>query len=239
MTPIRSYALAMAALAPGALANLMINNWCGVGASVVQSHAASCDYGTDGRCITDGSVPWYIPAGTGQSILNLGYDTDGVGTSVKISKDGVASGILQFEYTVAAGVYGGLYWDLSDIDGSAPGLAGTPFANDNVGVSPTGNGVGVGTCVAIRCAAGTVCLDSYQVPDDPNTRTCPVDTGDMWLDLCMPQDLFNTFGTASRLAISNDTTSGVSSSEHARRHMHLGAHQAHGSLARHKRSFLA
>lgn len=228
-------AVVLAAFAPRALANLQINNWCNVGVSLVQSHAGSCDYGMDGNC---GSAPWVIPAGTGNSILNLGYITDGIGTSIKISKDGVSSGVLQFEYTVASGQFGGLYWDLSDLDGSGGGLVGTPFANDNVGISPTGNGANTGTCVQIRCAAGQVCLDSYQTPDDANTRTCPVDTGDMWLDLCMPQNIFGALRTVSPLDKNGTDSTDGTTSEHQSRHMHLRGHQAGGHLVR-KHSFRA
>jgi hypothetical protein len=121
--------------------------------------------------------------------LALDWIANGDGTSVKISKTSdFGSGILQFEYTMSSD---GLYWDLSDLDGAGSGLVGTPFANDNVKVSPTGDGEGSGTCVKIRCAAGTVCTDAYQNPDDNNTRFCPADTGDMWLDLCEATDLFN------------------------------------------------
>ena len=121
-TIARTCAMALAGLVPGAMANLLINNWCGVGVKIVQSHNAGCDFGTDGRCISEGSQPWTIGPGTGQSILGLDYITDGIGTSVKISKDDVADGILQFEYNVVQGEYGGLYWDLSDLDGSGGGL---------------------------------------------------------------------------------------------------------------------
>lgn len=180
-----SAALVAAVLMPTAWANLQINNWCSVGVSMVKSKGGSCDYGPDGTCISQGGSPWYIPAGNGGSILNHAWD--GSAVSLKFSKDGVSSGVLQFEYTQDSGIW----WDLSDLDGSGAGLVGTPFANDNVGVTPTGNGAETGTCVKIRCAAGSVCLDSYQHPDDPNTKFCPLDTGDMWLDFCMPQDRFN------------------------------------------------
>lgn len=233
MAIMRSSVVALAALAPGVLANLLINNWCGAGVSVVQNHNAGCDFGSDGRCITDGSSPWFIAPGSGQSILNLAYITDGIGTSVKISKDGVASGILQFEYSLAYGEFGGLYWDLSDLDGSGAGLVGTPFANDNVKVSPTGNGAETGTCVKIRCEAGRTCLDSYQHPDDPNTKTCPVDTGDLYLDLCIPYDqLISRAGGSTNETATADV---ATRSHQERRHAHHASHQARG----HGRSFQA
>ena len=199
MATVRSLAVALAAMTPGALANLIINNWCGVGVSLVQSHDAGCDFGVNGNCISDGDTPWTIAPGTGESTLELGYIADGIGTSVKISKDDVSEGVLQFEYNVVQGEFGGLYWDLSDLDGSGGGLVGTPFRDQNVKVTPTGNGAGQNTCVVIRCKANDVCLDSYQHPDDPNTRTCPLDTGHLYLDLCIPDGPFNNAASGDRL----------------------------------------
>lgn len=232
-----SLAVVLVILTHDTLANLMINNWCDVGISIVQSHAASCDFGTDGLCISDGSTPWMLASGTGQSILGLEYIADGVGTSVKISKDGVPDGVLQYEYNVVGGEYGGVYWDLSDLDGSGNGLVGTPFRNDNVKVTPTGSGTGTGTCVAIRCAAGSVCLDSYQHPDDPNTKWCPIDTGDIWLDLCMPNDQF--YQSTSQMAANghHNSTIKTATRENQRRHAHFSAHQALGRSAARKRIF--
>lgn len=178
---------ALAALAIGADARLMFNNWCNEQVSVVISHNGGCDYGTDGRCIRDGSRPWTINKG---QILGFDWIADGQGSSLKLSRAG-RTGVLQFEYALATGQYGGLYWDLSDLDGSGNGLVGTPFRDANVKVSPTGNGSGQGTCVKIRCRANQVCLDSYQHPDDPNTKWCPANTGDMWVDLCQPEPQFN------------------------------------------------
>lgn len=235
-TIARTCAMALAGLVPGAMANLLINNWCGVGVKIVQSHNAGCDFGTDGRCISEGSQPWTISPGTGQSILGLDYITDGIGTSVKISKDDVADGILQFEYNVVQGEYGGLYWDLSDLDGSGGGLVGTPFRDQNVKVSPTGNGSGTGTCVTIRCEANKTCYDSYQHPDDPNTKFCPLDTGDIWLDLCQPYDQFITrLSSGNSPSHSNSTeTIGEATSYHKRRHFHVESHVARSHVYGHK-----
>ena len=185
---IASVAAAVAIFTPGSLASLKINNWCNVGVSMVISQFGGCDTGVDGRCIRDGSQPWRLGPGNGGSILN--HPWRGEAVSLKISKNGVP-GVLQFEYSRTSGEWGGLWWDLSDLDGKGNGLVGTPFAKNNVGVSPTGNGSGKGTCVKIRCRAGKVCLDSYQHPDDPNTKYCPANTGNMWLDLCMPGNMFN------------------------------------------------
>lgn len=174
-------ALALAALASGVSANLKIRNNCKSQVTIVQSHAGGCNTGANGKC---GSAPYYVNTGATQE---LRYNTDGQGTSVKIGKKGV-SGILQFEYTVS----GGLWWDLSDLDGRGAGLVGTPFAKDNVKVTPTGKGSGSGTCVPIRCKANKVCLDSYQHPDDTNTKFCPSGTGNVWLDLCMDSSKMNS-----------------------------------------------
>ncbi|KAJ3136781.1 hypothetical protein HK100_001285 [Physocladia obscura] len=154
---------------------LNIHNWCGVDVTVQLSHDGSCNYGPGGSASNCGG-DWAIAP---NSITNFPWIADSEGTSVKISKSGV-SGILQFEYTLSDN----LYWDLSDLDGSGPGLVGTPFSGDNVKVSPTGNGSGSGTCVQLKCPAGQLCVDAYQNPDDSDTRACPTNTGVMWLDLC-------------------------------------------------------
>ncbi|KAM7203195.1 hypothetical protein V8F20_004137 [Naviculisporaceae sp. PSN 640] len=165
---------------------LKINNWCSETVYIYQSHCGKCNKGLDDRCDWEGGRPWAVPQGSIHTIDMIG---GGCGASVKISRGDASfrSGILQYEYNVADGIY----WDLSDLDGSGNGLVGTPFRNANVKVSPTGPGEGQGTCVKIRCPAGQVCLDSYQHPDDPNTKWCPLNTGPMWLDLCQPSPNFN------------------------------------------------
>ncbi len=150
----------LAALAATASAGqFKINNWCNVPVFVYLSNGGSCNKGPNGQCQGQGGAPFRINS---REIKGFDWIRDS-GTSVKISKndEGFGSGILQFEYTYAT--RDGLYWDLSDLDGRGPGLVGTPFFNDNVKLSPTGNGEGRGTCVKIRCRAGQVCLDSYQV----------------------------------------------------------------------------
>lgn len=105
---------------------------------------------------------------------------------MKISK--VASfdqGILQFEYTVDQDEDPGIYWDLSNLDGAGSGLVGTPFANDNVKISTTGDGSNVNSCNKIRCPAGQVCDGAFLAyNDDAKVHWCPSDTGVMWVDLC-------------------------------------------------------
>ncbi|KAK3937133.1 hypothetical protein QBC46DRAFT_417090 [Diplogelasinospora grovesii] len=186
--------LTLAALASTATASLKINNWCSETVYIYQSNNGLCDSGPNAICSgSPGAAPYVIPAGSGQSssVIDLGWIKNGHGTAVKMSKGDASfrSGILQYEYTWAPG--DGLYWDLSDLDGSGPGLVGTPFAHDNVKIGPTGAGEGQGTCVKIRCAAGQLCRNAYQTPDDSDTRWCPLDTGDMWIDLCQPTPAFN------------------------------------------------
>ncbi len=65
---------------------------------------------------------------------------------------------------------GSNYWDLSDLDGRGADLVGTPFANDNVKISPVGNGTGTGNCVPITCPAGQICVDAYLLPEETKTR---------------------------------------------------------------------
>lgn len=165
---------------------LKIHNWCSETVYIYQSHCGQCNKGLDNRCDWDGGRPWAV---TTDGIHTIDMIEGGCGASVKISRGDASfrSGVLQYEYNVADGIY----WDLSDLDGSGNGLVGTPFRNANVKVSPTGPGEGQGSCVKIRCPAGKVCLDSYQHPDDPKTKWCPLNMGPMWLDLCQPTPGFN------------------------------------------------
>lgn len=175
---------AVVALAHGALSDLIINNYCDKDVSIRTSKGSECERGKGG-CLWQGHKPWKLKGG-GKSVWRHSWTGEAV--SVKISKQG-KDGILQFEYTHEAE---GLWWNISDLDGEGPGLIGTPFRHDRVGVTPSGAGSGVGTCVKIRCKRDEVCLDSYQHPDDPKTKWCPADTGDVTMDLCMPKKKFET-----------------------------------------------
>jgi hypothetical protein len=74
---------------------------------------------------------------------------------------------LQYEYSIANGI---LFWDLSDIDGAGAASNGSPFYAQNVKITPTGNGVGEGTCAAFKCPANEVCVQAYNAPDEVKTR---------------------------------------------------------------------
>lgn len=161
------------------------------------SNNGGCDAGTNGACSTDANAsPWHIKAGNGAgSTLAFPWNTNGFGTSIKIAKTSdwkTTPSILQFEYTWTTGQFSGLYWDLSDLDGAGSGLVGTPFMQDNVKISPTGTGSGSGTCVKVVCPAGIVCKDAYNTPDQEATHTCPLNTAEMYLDLCEPTGPFNS-----------------------------------------------
>ncbi|KAI9374612.1 hypothetical protein BJX61DRAFT_540622 [Aspergillus egyptiacus] len=86
----------------------------------------------------------------------------GGGISIKLgtSPDGF-NDVLQFEYTKAGDV---LFWDLSSIDlrADSPLIA----AGFDVKIDDA-------TCPMATCLPGIVdCPDSYQFPDDHNTRAC-------------------------------------------------------------------
>ena len=88
-------------------------------------------------------------------------------TSIKITwSSPPTDGVLQFEYTLSDN----LYWDLSDIDGSAPKVVGSPFYNENVKLTPTGDGAGVSPCMAIVCPPGTLCQEAYNESDNSVTN---------------------------------------------------------------------
>jgi Bys1 family protein len=103
----------------------------------------------------------------GQKGAAIPWIKNGQGTSVKIAKDSSFGKILQVEYTFTGPT---LFWDLSNLDGSGASITGTPFAGDNVKISPSGAGVGSGTCKAIKCTADKTCADAYQHPDDTATK---------------------------------------------------------------------
>jgi hypothetical protein len=177
--------MAAVAFTQGVLGKLVIKNHCNKDVFIRTSQGDQCEMGKGG-CINDGFKPWKVPKGK----HTWSQEWLGMSVSVKISKDG-EEGILQYEYSHEPA---GLWWNLSDLDGEGPGLVGTPFRADDVGITPSGNGYMVGDCVDIRCKANEVCLDSYQHPDDPKTRWCPTDTGVMHVDLCIPKKDFEDDG---------------------------------------------
>ncbi|KAL2868084.1 putative antigenic thaumatin domain protein [Aspergillus lucknowensis] len=98
----------------------------------------------------------------GQTYLeNWQINPNGGGISIKLgcSEDGAS--VLQFEYTVAGDL---LFWDMSSIDlhpDSPLIAAGFAVTIDDA------------TCQTVTCAPGDVnCSESYQFPDDHNTRAC-------------------------------------------------------------------
>ncbi|KAL4884304.1 hypothetical protein BJY04DRAFT_17226 [Aspergillus karnatakaensis] len=86
---------------------------------------------------------------------------NGGGISIKLgcSEDGAS--VLQFEYTKAGEL---LFWDLSSIDLNPD----SPLITAGFGVT-----IDDETCDTATCAPGVVdCDESYQFPDDHNTRAC-------------------------------------------------------------------
>jgi hypothetical protein len=108
----------------------------------------------------------------------------GAGISVKIARGDSPGGVLQLEYSLTDH----FYWDLSDLDGGGAGVVVSPFRDKNVVVTPTGHGANEGEnkCYTLACPAGLTCQEAYQFPEQSATRTCPADTGDLVLDLCLP-----------------------------------------------------
>jgi hypothetical protein len=78
---------------------------------------------------------------------------------------------IQLEYTINTSNQMN-FWDLSNIDGLGPGLAGTPFAKDNVLITPkvTKPIDTYPTCGLIWCKANTTCYDAYQYPSQEATK---------------------------------------------------------------------
>jgi hypothetical protein len=88
-------------------------------------------------------------------------------TSIKINLGPPSAAILQFEYSLWSN---DLFYDLSDIDGTAPGIVGSPFYNENVKLTPTGNNAGVDVCVEIVCPMGSLCEEAYNESADVATK---------------------------------------------------------------------
>lgn len=132
----------------------------------------------------DGALPSFdiAPGSTLVQPIYADPHNLGSGTSVKIARY-PGGGVLQLEYSQSDH----LYWDLSDLDGGGAGVVVSPFRDAHVRLTPTGNGVdeGVNKCWALDCPAGQTCQESYQDPNQEATRVCPVDTGDLILDLCL------------------------------------------------------
>ncbi|RHZ59251.1 putative antigenic thaumatin domain protein [Aspergillus thermomutatus] len=86
---------------------------------------------------------------------------NGGGISIKMSTTTDLASVLQFEYTESGDV---LYWDLSSINlspQSALVAAGFGVTIDDA------------SCPTAACAPGDAsCSESYQLPDDVNTRAC-------------------------------------------------------------------
>lgn len=173
-----------------ATADLKINNWCNNDVYFYQSTDGSCDKGPNGICRgAAGAAPYHIPASHGAgNIFSFNWIKGPSGTSIKIGRTPDVSPILQLEYDFSDQ----LYFDLSNLDGAGAGRTGTPFANDNVKVSPTGIGANLGSCTQVKCVAGQVCKRAYQSSGDPDTLVCPLNAGDMYLDLCEPTAQFNS-----------------------------------------------
>ncbi|KAB5518203.1 hypothetical protein GE09DRAFT_1195535 [Coniochaeta sp. 2T2.1] len=111
----------------------------------------------------------------------------GVGISLKVSREhSTNDGIWQLEYTVSEHVF----WDVSDLDGAGPGKVASPFFDANVRVTPTGRGAQEGSngCYTLWCKAGETCAGAYQYPDQEATNVCPIDTGDLVVDLCLSDE---------------------------------------------------
>ncbi|KAL4932948.1 putative antigenic thaumatin domain protein [Aspergillus undulatus] len=85
----------------------------------------------------------------------------GGGISIKLGCSEDLSNVLQYEYTMAGEM---LFWDMSSIDLKPESPLIT--AGFNVRIDDS-------SCDTVTCAPGDVnCSESYQFPNDHNTRAC-------------------------------------------------------------------
>lgn len=88
-------------------------------------------------------------------------NSDGGGISIKMATTTSESSVLQFEYTESDGT---LWWDLSSINLDSD----SEFISSGFAVTTNDS-----SCSNASCAAGdTDCSESYQNPDDVDTRSC-------------------------------------------------------------------
>ncbi|OOQ83527.1 antigenic thaumatin domain protein [Penicillium brasilianum] len=88
-------------------------------------------------------------------------NSDGGGISIKMATSTSESSVLQFEYTKSDET---LWWDLSSINLDSD----SEFITSGFAVTTDDS-----SCTTASCAAGdTDCADSYQNPDDVDTRSC-------------------------------------------------------------------
>jgi hypothetical protein len=110
------------------------------------------------------SGPFHIPAGGSWS--EPYYTPTSGGVSLKMSKSASLSNPTQFEYTLTAGDYPFIWYDISNIDCIANGC---PWDNDETMIEAS-----IKTCPTRSCAAGVkTCPGYYNVwNDDTATLSC-------------------------------------------------------------------
>ncbi|KAL3433314.1 hypothetical protein BDV09DRAFT_112660 [Aspergillus tetrazonus] len=101
-----------------------------------------------------------LPAGQSyQETWQINPTGGGISIKIGCSEDG--SDVLQYEYTKVGDL---LFWDMSSIDLSSD----SPLVAAGFDVS-----IDDSSCDTVTCAPGDVnCSESYQYPDDHNTRAC-------------------------------------------------------------------
>lgn len=102
-----------------------------------------------------------LTAGGGTYTEQWRTNSDGGGISIKMATTTSESSVLQFEYTKSDDT---LWWDLSSINLDSD----SEFISSGFAVTTDDS-----SCSTASCAAGdTDCADSYQNPDDVDTRSC-------------------------------------------------------------------
>ena len=102
-----------------------------------------------------------LPANGGTYTEQWHTNSDGGGISIKMATTTSENSVLQFEYTESEGT---LWWDLSSINLDSD----SEFVSSGFAVTTDDS-----NCSAASCAPGDKdCADSYQNPDDLDTRNC-------------------------------------------------------------------
>jgi hypothetical protein len=149
--------------------------------------SGDCPRGQDYQCYAYNTHlnPYVIRSGseTAFSILEK------PGAKIYLAKvNNIQFGTLQFEYTLNKDM-DILFWDLSLMDGTAPGQPGNVFVEENVTATPTGNITDI-RCIQATCppaGATTECMQAYWLFNDDlqAMRVCHTQFPEILLIVCL------------------------------------------------------
>ena len=123
--------------------------------------SGDCPRGSDFQCYAyDTHLNPYVIRSGSETVFSI---LEQPGAKIYLAKvNNIQFGVLQFEYTLSK-TQGIFFWDLSLMDGTAPGVPGNVFVEENVTATPTGDIADV-HCIQATCppaGATTECMQAY------------------------------------------------------------------------------